>query len=282
MDIKKITLKKIIKKAIDIFWVKSKKLIGRMGYQITKNTEKEKIVNLIKSLRPYRTNIDLVRFGGATDGGYLVPNDLEGIKTCFSPGVDTESSFEIDCLNRGMEVYMADNSVEKPNINNTKLNFNFIKKHIGTTSNDDFITFTQWVSESKIGQEDDLLLQMDIEGTEYLTLLSIDESLLKRFRIILIEFHFLEKLWDRDFFILVNLAVEKLMKTHSCVHIHPNNCSDIYKYKGVEIPSVLEFSFLRNDRISKKERENKFPHKLDIDNLKDKKSIVLPKIWYKD
>ncbi|MBP0902863.1 FkbM family methyltransferase [Mariniflexile gromovii] len=274
-------MKKIINKTSNVVWMNLKKIFSFFGFQINKNTEKSKIIELIKSLRPYQTNIELIRMGSVTDGGYLVPNDLEGIKTCFSPGVDTESGFEIDCLNRGIQVYMADNSVERPNIDASKYDYNFIKKHIGTTSNEDFITFTDWLRSSNIEPNEDLLMQMDIEGAEYFTLLSIDELLLKQFRVILLEFHFLERLWDKEFFALASSVFEKLLKTHTCVHLHPNNCSKIYKHKNVEIPPVLEFSFLRNDRITSKTFIDQFPNVLDKDNLNYEKPVVLPKNWYK-
>lgn len=282
MKNKKISLKGLKEKSLNIIGEKLKYQFGKLGYQVSRNTEKEKVVNLIKSLRPYKTEKGLIRMGGVKDGGYLVPNDLEGIKACFSPGVDAESSFEIDCLKRGMQVFLADNSIEKPNIDPTKYKYNFIKKHIGTTSNDDLITLTKWISESNIELTQDILLQMDIEGAEYHSLLTTDDNLIKRFRIILIEFHYLEKLWNKDFFSIAEPVFNKLLSTHTCVHIHPNNCSGIYKYKGVKIPNVLEFSFIRKDRITSKEFQNQFPHKLDSDNLKNKSSIILPNNWYVD
>ncbi len=57
---------------------------------------------------------------------YLIPNDLEDIAICVSPGVDSESRFELELANKGMKVYMADNSVDSPAINHS--NFHFIKK----------------------------------------------------------------------------------------------------------------------------------------------------------
>ena len=50
---------------------------------------------LIKALRPVKTKFDLIRIGGANDGGYLIPDDLEGIAACFSPGVADTASFEV-------------------------------------------------------------------------------------------------------------------------------------------------------------------------------------------
>ncbi|GAA8289078.1 hypothetical protein HpNP124_10800 [Helicobacter pylori] len=59
-------------------------------------TPKDKIQNFIKSLHPIKTEHELVRWGAKHDGGYLIPNDFEGIKALFSPGVGGESAFEED------------------------------------------------------------------------------------------------------------------------------------------------------------------------------------------
>lgn len=59
-------------------------------------TPKDKIQNFIKSLHPIKTEHELVRFGAKHDGGYLIPNDFEGIKALFSPGVGGVSAFEED------------------------------------------------------------------------------------------------------------------------------------------------------------------------------------------
>ena len=46
----------------------------------------------------------------------------------------------------------------------------------------------------------DLLLQMDIDGDEYETLLSMPILLQKRFRIIVVEFHYLDYLFSEPIF----------------------------------------------------------------------------------
>jgi hypothetical protein len=40
------------------------------------------------------TDVPLIRLGADGDGGYLVPDDLEDVAACFSPGVDDRASFE--------------------------------------------------------------------------------------------------------------------------------------------------------------------------------------------
>jgi hypothetical protein len=38
-------------------------------------------------INPVITVKELIRIGGDADGGYLVPNDLEDLSGCFSPGL---------------------------------------------------------------------------------------------------------------------------------------------------------------------------------------------------
>lgn len=242
-------------------------------------TPKRDLELLIRKLHPISSSNQLIRIGPYGDGGYLVPDDLSGIKACFSPGVCDNSGFELACANLGMKVFLADKSVEGPAMHHD--DFSFIKKFIGSKTTDDFITIDEWVDFSLPGSKDDLLLQMDIEGFEYETFLSMSNSLLKRFRIIVVEFHHLEILWSKPYFRIASAAFEKILQTHSCVHIHPNNCSGIFKTKGLVIPGNMEFTFLRKDRINNLIYVHKFPHMLDSNNI-NAKPVVLPKCWYRN
>ena len=68
------------------------------------------------------------------------------------------------------------------------------------------------------------MLQMDIEGAEYRNLLSTSKYILKRFRILVIEFHDFSELLINKKNNKVKLLINKLNETHICVHAHPNNC----------------------------------------------------------
>lgn len=243
----------------------------------TRASEKNDVHALIKKLYPMKTDKELIRLGPNGDGGYLVPNDFEGIEACFSPGVSLISGFEKDCANMGMKTFLADKSVEKPA--ETHELFSFVKKYIGAYNNDDFMTLDSWVSNSLEDQNSELILQIDIEGYEYEVFLSASEHLMNRFRIITAEFHFLDCFWSKPFFGLARTTFEKILKTHTCVHIHPNNCGGIVNKKGLKIPKLMEFTFLRNDRISFSESAKSFPHKLDYNNT-DFPDLLLPKCWY--
>lgn len=261
-----------------------KRIVQRGGFDIVRSTPREKVEALIRKLQPQAIDKELIRIGSNADGGYLVPDDLDGITTCFSPGVGRISQFELDCLNRGMKVYMADNSVEKPNLDVPPDQYDFIKKHVGCINNSQFTTMDQWVASFAIDEKEDMLLEMDIEGAEYYSFLNMSDSLMRRFRIMAVEFHTLHHLWNPYFFELAEAAFDKILQTHTCVHIHPNNCCGIKYQNGVAIPRVIEITFLRNDRVNKTNKPLQFPHKLDYDNYPnnpEKKPIVLPENWYK-
>jgi hypothetical protein len=240
-------------------------------------TERKQLDDLIKKLHPVSADKELVRFGPKGDGGYLIPNDLVGIEACFSPGVEFISGFEKDCADAGMMVFMADKSVDKPEILNEK--FHFTKKYVGVTSSDDFMTLDDWVNISLPCSQSDLLLQIDIEGYEYETFLGMSDNLLKRFRIIVAEFHSLDQLWSRPFFMLASHVFEKILQSHVCVHMHPNNCIRLLRSHGLDIPPVCEFTFLRKDRLDSISRCTLFPHPLDCDNTRNP-HMALPTCWY--
>ncbi len=255
------------------------KIFSKFDLVINVNTPKSKILSLINSLKPVKTQLDLIRIGTNGDGGYLIPDDLEGIEACFSPGVDKISEFELECIKRDMKVFMADWSVEKPNLDIPETSYNFQKKFIGSINNEKFITMDSWVNSSQVSKNSDLLLQMDIEFGEYNTIINMSETLLKRFRIIVIEFHKLHHLWNPQFFDFASIVFEKLLQNHVCVHIHPNNCKSADKRLGIEIPRIAEFTFIRKDRVKSYSFQTEYPHPLDFDNS-DYPSIILPKIWY--
>ena len=60
--------------------------------------EPQLLLNFVKKLRPVKTKFNLIRIGGAKDGGYLLPADLDGIAACFSPGVADTANFETELL----------------------------------------------------------------------------------------------------------------------------------------------------------------------------------------
>lgn len=244
----------------------------------TRMTAKEDFQALLEKLYPIRSDKELIRLGPKGDGGYLVPDDLAEIGACFSPGVSLVSGFERDCAERGMKVFLADKSVDRPA--DVHELFQFSKKFVGAITNDDFMTIDDWVEDSLPENNSELLLQIDIEGFEYEVFLSASNALMRRFRIIVAEFHYLDQLWSEPFFKVASRTFEKILQTHSCVHIHPNNCDGSMEKAGLEVPRVMEFTFFRNDRFKCRSYQSFFPNPLDCDNS-DSPTLTLPECWYR-
>lgn len=254
----------------------SREVAGAWGVFAARRTDPEAVAALIAELRPVACGRELIRLGPPADGGYLVPDDLAGIGSCFSPGVDRECRFELDCAARGMRIFMADASVPGPPVADASLAF--LPKYLGAASDATTVTLDAWVAGSD-APAGDLLLQMDIEGHEYATLLATSPALLDRFRILVIEFHDLVHLFNRPFFGLARAAFRKLLSNHACVHLHPNNCCGQDTIAGIAIPRVMEFTFLRRDRIIPGGVTERSPHPLDRDNTA-RSSLPLPRIWH--
>lgn len=232
---------------------------------------------LIARLHPLQPDTELVRLGPKGDGGYLVPEDLVGVKACFSPGVGDVAGFESDCVDRGMQVFLADGSVDRPP--QTNLSFRFTKKFVGAETNETCTTLADWVDSSLEDKCCDLLLQCDIEGGEYEMFLAVPPKLMQRFRVIVAEFHYMDHLTLAGPLNIVARTFEKILLTHKPVHLHPNNCATPLKGWGLQIPPVMEFTFLRSDRINGNSYRHDFPHPDDYDNTGNP-SVPLPSCWY--
>ncbi len=249
------------------------------GIFVDQMTPREDIIDLIQELRPVKTQFELIRLGAEFDGGYLLPDDLSEIEVCFSPGVDVNASFEIDIKTKyGIESHLADYSVDLPPMEFKPKSF--IKKFIGPVNNNEYITLSTWIQKSEeLKAKKDLLLQMDIEGGEYLSILSTPDEIINNFRIIVIEIHNIEDWGHKNYFGVVKNFFNKLTKNFWIVHNHPNNCCGLVNLGGVIAPRVFELTLLRKDRGVFAGYVDRFPHLLDRPNLKERPDLVLPMGW---
>lgn len=241
-------------------------------------TPDSEVLALLRKLRPQDCGIGLVRVGGSGDGGYLIPDDLQGIKYCFSPGVGPSSEFESGLADLGIRSFLADHSVTSPTPNRPE--FVFDRKFLGACDRDEYFTLSTWKQKYLPDYRGDLLLQMDIEGAEYEVILATPDDLLAQFRIAVIEFHALDRLFDPFTFRLFSACFEKLLKSFHVVHIHPNNMCRRVKKGRVEILTNMEFTFLNKSRARATKPRLDFPHELDRDNFPTK-PMLLPGCWYR-
>jgi hypothetical protein len=121
---------------------------------------------------------------------------------------------------------------------------------------------------------------MDIEGSEYEVIMNMPQPLLRQFRVMVIEFHFLDKIFSRFGCLLLENVFTKILEDFYVVHLHPNNCCGSVTQHGIEIPRVMEFTFLRKDRARQTLPNRRFPHPLDGKNIPFNPPLNLPGCWY--
>lgn len=242
------------------------------------SVSRELISDFVTAIRPIDTEHELMRVGSPADGGYLIPNDLDGVKWLFSPGVSTNWSFESALLQRGLVAFLCDGSITNAPTYDARLTFT--RKNLGVTDGNSSMTLESWL-ESSIGAADgDCILQMDIEGGEYECLLSTPRYILRRFRVIVVEFHALDLITSKLGYLLITRTFQHLAPDFQIVHIHPNNCRKQVRVRGVEIHPVIEVTFLRQDRISTHSPSYRDKHHLDADNDPSRPSVKLASSWH--
>jgi hypothetical protein len=235
------------------------------------------VIALAQKYAPLKTEHELIRLGPFFDGGYLVPDDLSGITACYSPGVADIAQFESDLLRIwGIPSHLADKSVNGPPHGFPAASF--VKKFLGNQDNDEFMTMETWMKST--GQVDgDFLLQMDIEGGEYDTLLATPDELLSKFRIIVLEIHFLDKWNQPENYKQADDLITKLGRNHVVVHSHPNNWGRTAEVEGVTYPCTIEVTFLRKDRCTIGGPVTDFPHRLDMPCGPQIPDFALPQVF---
>lgn len=202
---------------------------------------------LMDNLNVYWCNIRLIRLGEKLDGGYVladVPVDV-----VYGFGVGTTYLFEKDVINRyySKKVYLYDHTVDI-HIDDERI----IHKKYGIDffEHDTFNTLENFIRENEDTNNTNMLLKIDVEGYEWMSLLHTREETLLHFKQIVIELHYL----DSNFMCNTSdkiKVLEKINKHFILIHIHGTNCCKTSTVDGFIIHPVVECTFLRKDLIDK-------------------------------
>jgi hypothetical protein len=222
------------------------------GYGIFRSPSKQRIREALGLLRPVDlpTGVNLIRVGPPCDGGYVIPNCLNSIEKCLSPGVGPSCEFEKNLYEAyGVKSHLLDGSVPL-------VCGEFVEKHtmtmLSAVTNASQVSFNDWCLQCDMVSGRDYLLQMDIEGSEYESILSLDCKYLRCFRIIVIELHCLDHMASSVFYSVFLSFLRKLLENHRVVHLHPNTSASVEYVNGVPLDRTLELTLLRNDYLSER------------------------------
>jgi len=240
----------------------------------------------LDSLTVYSTKYDKIRLGRDNDGGYVicVLPKCDGISydAFLSGGVCNDVSFEEQFLNLNPSLsctafdgtWHAFPQTKMPN------RISFVKKNLDSENDGSNTNLLEYM-----GNFSNIFLKMDIEGFEFRILPALGQSL-KRVKQLVVEFHTPEDInMHHDYYSdkLHGITNEKMFsvfneinKTHTLIHFHGNNGCNVHEIDGIKVPNVFECTFIRNDFVPSRERnEIPFPTSLDMPNKADCDDIVL-------
>lgn len=211
---------------------------------------------LKKLLKPYNIHHEKIRIGGKRpqtgewDGNYVLSKDvLMKCKCMYSYGVGEDVSAEVEYHKlTSKSCYLYDHTIDGHNINKMGLPFIYKKEGLGYDSDrcDDFLNHYRYNE-----TEGDVILKIDVEGSEYDYFNNVDiDELANRVGILLIELHELNKDMIRGKAVEI---LEKINKHFVLHHIHANN----YGVIKDDIPSVPELSFVNRRYINTIDEERK-------------------------
>lgn len=237
----------MISNLVKLFQTQVQRAAGRTGFVIQRRGSTADLEATLTSFFHIDENYreGLTRLGGTGDGSYMVPLSVaESIEILFSPGVSYEIEFDRWFADRGAKCYLLDGALNGDEPHLSHRNFHFEQLWLSDKDSESSICLDTWVNvNAPAGQN--LCLQMDIEGAEYEVILASSSSTLKRFSIIVVEFHDLRSMLSRSGMKLITLTLQRLAEHHEIVHTNVNDCYPMLSLAGTEIPEVLEVTFVR-------------------------------------
>lgn len=247
---------------------------------LIKESNLNDLIDSIYFMVPIGCSKQLIRIGGEKDGAYLVPDDLNFIDACFSPGTSYKKKFEDHLANiYKIKSFLSDGSIDESKLDLIDNYQFFQKKWIHDFEDKNTTTLSSWVKSTSYKNSKNLLLQMDIEGCEYNSLLNTSDSCFKQFRIMVIEFHDLYRLKNQRFLNQIFIPLmQRILNQFDCVHAHANNCLPFLKISNFNVPQVIELTFYRKDCNQGLKRVF-IPHPDDIINIPKNPKMLLEKPW---
>ena len=163
-------------------------------------------------------------------------------------------------------------------------------------NDDDHITLEEVLTDINC---ENIALQIDIEFDEWDIFNSLPKEILKKFKLIIIELHFVfideetllksqnltpyfNRFYSSTYKEINKMLLEKydnvlskFLVDFSIVHLHANNSLKLINYEGITFPPLLEVTLLKNTEIKKSDLySGELPiNNLDLPNKKDREDL---------
>lgn len=208
---------------------------------------------------------DKIRVGSESDGGYVMLDDFADVDLALSFGVDINADWDLDVVNRGVEVQQYDHSVPQSPVDHPRIRF---FKQMITPSGDepDSNSIPKILSAAGVRRDASVILKIDIESAEWDVFDACPPSALARFSQILIEMHDFDRATDAYWLMRATRVMKKLTSLFGIYHVHANNWSPMAAIGNVYFPGTLELSFASKARYQFESNQELFPTRLDAPN----------------
>jgi hypothetical protein len=227
--------------------------------------------NFLKLLKPQNVHLNKVRIGPPEDGGYVMPEFvLQNCSALFNYGVGNDIRYEEEFDRMyNKPVYLFDHTIGVEAWKKGNLEFKPEGLGYGENCKEVFEHYTER------GIEGDIFLKIDVEGYEYEYFTRSDTSKLGEYVIGLsLEVHWFENEPNKG---NLEKILKRLDEHFILCHIHANNWGYSSNFGGIEVPVVLELSFINRKYVDRYEPDNQdYPIVgLDIPNNPNLEDIKL-------
>jgi hypothetical protein len=226
-------------------------VLGVVVFLVRNIVSKNPKEQLFSELEPVKLeNCSMKRFGHPNDGGYVMcANLLDRAQVAYSYGIGGRDEWGCDISSQyHLTVHQYDCfNIKRPSC--PQGNFIFHEECVGDKANRIENRIYDSVESQIAGNGDlgkTLVVKMDVEGSEWDSLLSAPDPVLNAMDQFVVEFHIDDKKPDETKYLQV---IRKLKKNFHIANVHFNNnsCTDAYK----PFPSwVFEILFV-NKKIGK-------------------------------
>jgi hypothetical protein len=184
-----------------------------------------------------------ILIGKKRDGCYVLLNDFTKIKIAYSFGIDSKIQFDKYLADKGIDVYMYDHTINSLPYNNIKFHWKKIGIAGRNNTNNLLKSLEELIIENGHSSENNMILKMDVEHDEWESLKDLHYKFLRKFKYILIEFHFRDERVLNETLLYYHV-LKKLYKTHQAFYLRCQNKYKIVHFGNNRICRALEVSYV--------------------------------------
>jgi len=216
-----------------------------------------------------------IRVGRNGDGGYVMLEPSQVCNCAISIGVGTELSWDVELADRGLFVYLYDDTISELPLEHSRFTFRRCGLRSSNAQSPRKLSLPEILSSEGLDDQNDLVLKVDIEGDEWEVFRNASPTVLEHFSQIIVEFHGLADFSDHDEHLKRLYALRSIARTHQVVHVHPNNWGAYSVVGGIPVPDVLEITYASRRMYAFDNCKRTFPTSLDYPNNADRADLVL-------